>query len=238
MTDNHQKLHPNIQMLKLAAYRLGPLLDEVVFLGGCTTALLVTDPAAPSARYTLDVDCIVDVLSKSDYYRLAERLHQQGFKPSPADDVICRWHFDELILDVMPVDEKVLGFGNRWNRAAMGHAQRYPLTDDVTINIVTVPYFLATKLEAFRTRGQMDFLASHDFEDIIGVLDACVTWPQEVLQADAALIDYLVDHFGTMLKMRAFHDALPGHFSPYGALAEERIRLTVEKITMMVTQNA
>jgi hypothetical protein len=36
------------------ATRLGSLLDKVVFLGGATTSLLITDPAAPEIRGTLD----------------------------------------------------------------------------------------------------------------------------------------------------------------------------------------
>jgi hypothetical protein len=53
----------NIKMLNFIASKLGPLCNEFVFLGGCTTALFITDPAFPDVRYTLDVDCIVDVIS-------------------------------------------------------------------------------------------------------------------------------------------------------------------------------
>ena len=54
----------NRQMLCLVAQRLTPLLDQFVFLGGCTTALFVTDEAAPDVRVTNDVDVIVEVLSR------------------------------------------------------------------------------------------------------------------------------------------------------------------------------
>ena len=36
---------PNLEILKLAVDQLGELVDEMVFLGGCATGLLVTDPA-------------------------------------------------------------------------------------------------------------------------------------------------------------------------------------------------
>ena len=37
--------------------------------------------------------------------------------------------------------------------------------------MVTAPYFMATKIEAFYGRGGDDFLGSHDMEDIITVID-------------------------------------------------------------------
>jgi hypothetical protein len=52
--------NPNLDLLLKIAHRLSPLLDEVVFVGGCTTALLITDPGAEAIRPTYDVDVIVE----------------------------------------------------------------------------------------------------------------------------------------------------------------------------------
>lgn len=41
-----------------------------LYLGGCTTGLFITDPEFPDVRYTLDVDCIVDVISLNQYHRV------------------------------------------------------------------------------------------------------------------------------------------------------------------------
>lgn len=49
----------NLDHLRLAAIELEPFLDRVVFLGGCTTGLFITDPAAGDIRPTKDVDVIV-----------------------------------------------------------------------------------------------------------------------------------------------------------------------------------
>jgi hypothetical protein len=38
--------NPNLQLLTDAAKLLEPLLGELVFVGGCATALLITDSAA------------------------------------------------------------------------------------------------------------------------------------------------------------------------------------------------
>ena len=51
----------NVELLTKVAKRLGPLLREVVFVGGCTTALLITDEAAAEVRPTFDVDVIAEI---------------------------------------------------------------------------------------------------------------------------------------------------------------------------------
>ena len=66
----------NLAMVKQVAELLGPLLPKVVFLGGAATGLLITDEAAPEVRATKDVDVIVEILSRSDYYQLEETLTQ------------------------------------------------------------------------------------------------------------------------------------------------------------------
>ena len=48
---------PNLALLEEAAALLGPLLDELVLVGGCAAGLLVTDPGASPIRPTEDVDC-------------------------------------------------------------------------------------------------------------------------------------------------------------------------------------
>ena len=71
--------NPNLEILELAVEQLGELVDELVFLGGCATGLLITDPAAPPIRITRDVDAIVQVMSLSDYHNLELRLRARGF---------------------------------------------------------------------------------------------------------------------------------------------------------------
>jgi hypothetical protein len=108
-----RRLNPNLEILMFAVDQLGELADKMVFVGGCATGLLITDAAAPPIRVTRDVDAIVQVVSKADYYRLSEKLRVQGFKEDVSDDApICRWVTDQVILDVMPTDIQILNFGN------------------------------------------------------------------------------------------------------------------------------
>lgn len=160
----------NLRMLEFVARKLGSLNEEVVYVGGCSTALFITDPLLLDVRPTKDVDCIVDIVSRSEYYHFAERLEKQGFKQSINESVICRWFYDDVILDVMPTDESILTFGNYWYKKAIKNLIAHQLEYDLTIKSVTAPYLLATKIDAFKSRGNGDFLASHDFEDIINVI--------------------------------------------------------------------
>ena len=66
--------NPNIEMLESVVERLGALVDEVVFLGGCATGLFLTDPAAPPIRITRDVDVMVEVASLVGYHKFNEQI--------------------------------------------------------------------------------------------------------------------------------------------------------------------
>jgi hypothetical protein len=105
------------------AARLKRVLPEIVFVGGCTTGLLITDPAASPVRVTDDVDVIVEVASYAEYARFSKRLRNLGFsEDSSAGAPICRWLIDHMKLDVMPTDETILGFSNRWYKPAIESA--------------------------------------------------------------------------------------------------------------------
>jgi hypothetical protein len=56
-------------MLEIVARKLGKLNNDVVYLGGCATALFITDPLSLDVRPTLDVDCIIDVVSLMQYQK-------------------------------------------------------------------------------------------------------------------------------------------------------------------------
>ena len=109
------------QMLTAVAKGLGSqLLPAVAFVGGCTTALHVTDELAlQSIRFTVDVDLIVRIMSKSHWHEIQSQLRERGFGESINDDVICRMRLGELKVDFMPDDASILGFTNRWYRTAV-----------------------------------------------------------------------------------------------------------------------
>lgn len=67
------------------------------------------------------------------YQKFEKQLKEKGFYRSMKDDVICRWHSDDIILDVMPTDEKILGWGNCWYKEAVNHTISHQITEDLCI---------------------------------------------------------------------------------------------------------
>ena len=142
------------ELLERASVALGPLAREVVFVGGATIGLWATDPAAPPARPTRDVDVIVEIAGLGQYSALGERLRARAFREDVESGIICRWRRgDDLILDVMPTDEAILGFSNSWFAPAFESAIDVTLPSGAVIRVVRPPYLVATKIEAFRRRG-------------------------------------------------------------------------------------
>jgi hypothetical protein len=65
--------------------------------------------------------------------------------------------------------------------------------------------------EAFRDRGQGDFLVSHDLEDIVTVVDGRPSLADEIHAAPTDLRTYLRQHFQGLTNSSDFLDALAGH---------------------------
>jgi len=114
----------------------------------------------------------------------------------------------------MPTHSNILGFGNQWYAAAYTAAISVSLPSGKLIRVLPAPYFLATKFDAFKGRGNQDYLLSKDMEDIITILDGRPEIIDEVQQAPKELRSYLSDAFSELLNNRHFTDALPGHLPP------------------------
>ncbi len=221
----------NLAKLVHVARRLGPLLDKVVFAGGCATGLLVTDEAVPDVRATVDVDMIVEVISQADYHKLERKLRELGFSQSIEDDaqIICRWEIEDIKVDIMPTDESILGFSNRWYSDAIKTAQEVQLENDLITKLVTAPYFLATKLEAFRGRGKGDYLASHDMEDIITIIDGRPELTEEIQASSHTLREYLATEFTIEMNSNDFREAIPGHLLPDES-SQARLPIIIQRL--------
>src|SRR3990167_8160102 len=101
--------------LIVVARKLAHLRSRVVFVGGMVRGLLITDPAAGAPRATKDVDLIVGIASRLEFHRLCDELRRLGFREdSTAGAPICRWVVSGIHVDVMPDDESIFGFRNRW----------------------------------------------------------------------------------------------------------------------------
>ena len=88
------------------------------------------------------------------------------------------------------------------------------LEKKLTIKLVTPPYFIATKIEAFKGRGKGDYMASHDMEDIITVLDGRREIVDEIKSSSDELKTFLSTTFRRFLADKNFLDAIPGQLLP------------------------
>lgn len=223
--------NPNIEILEVAVDHLGELTDEMVFLGGCATGLLITDPAAPPIRTTQDVDAIVHVASRAEYYQLSKKLRGKGFSEDSSDGApICRWVTGNVILDVMPTDADILGFGNEWYLSAIENAELIVLPSGKQIQMVSAPYFLITKLEAFAGRGNGDYLLSHDIEDIVAVFDGRREIVDEVKDTEPELAKEIATRFKSLLEDGQFVDAVYGHM-PTDVTSQSRVEIIIDTIS-------
>lgn len=222
---------PNLQRVELVAAALGEMCDELVFVGGCAAGLLCTSAQAPPPRATFDVDLVAEVAALVGYHALEARFAKHGFKRDMAPDApICRWRIGSVEVDLMPTDERVLGFSNRWYPLAIASASTVSLPSGRRIRLVSAPAFLATKFEAFATRGANDLMISHDFEDIISVIDGRPEIESEIATAGGELAAYLASRFHAILSHPNFDNTLPG-LVVFDELYQSRIENVRRRIT-------
>jgi len=216
----------NVALMDSAAAALGGLLDRVVFLGGCAVGLMITDVARPVVRATQDVDLIVQIGSKAEYYILAEQLRKEGLRED--EEVVCRWRLGALMIDVMPTEEEILGFSNRWYPDAFVDAQTVTLPSGREIRLISPPLLLATKIEAFYGRGNGDFGASHDIEDIVNLVDGRAEIVDEVALARIEVRTYLKEEFDDLLAS-TFVDVIGWHLGP-DPVEQTRIEIVIQRM--------
>jgi hypothetical protein len=160
----------------------GDEAQHFVFVGGCVLGLYARAQGAP-LRVTKDVDCISTrtpwVLQEQT---LAEMCARGVLTPVP--EVQCKYLIKgtDIEVDVLSPQGFNVGGVNPWFERASAKARLFPSGDDRSVNAVTPPYFLATKLVAFEDRGP-DALESKDLEDIIALT---VEVNDLVQQVDAA----------------------------------------------------
>lgn len=199
----------------------------MVFVGGATIGLWISDPAAPPPRATNDVDVIL-VATYSAYDAFAERLRARGLRPDP--DVICRHRHRPtgLILDVMPTDSSVLGFANRWYGGAVDSAAAVVLPSGRTVRAVPPAWLVATKLEAFAGRGRSDPIASADVEDLVRLIDGRPELGAEIAAAPDGLRAYVADGFERLSRRPDFLEVIEAAL-PLGAESAPRAEVVARR---------
>lgn len=205
------------EMLIAVAEALGDdLRSRLVFVGGCTTALYITDPVTlENVRATDDVDLIVDLAGFAAWAELMETLRQRGFAEAPDENVLCRMKLGDLKVDFMPADPAIVGFSNRWYERGIETAVSAALGEGIEIRRLTAPLFIATKLEAYRGRGGGDLIGSRDAEDTLLLVDGREELADEIANADTDIKTYIAEQIGAVLADPNFDHFLQGNSRPH-----------------------
>lgn len=207
--------HINLVRIKSVYNLLRPLERDFVFVGGAVVSLYA-DTIAEEVRPTDDVDVLLEIYTMYAYAEMEERLRSLGFKNDVTARFVGRYLYDGLVVDFMPMSENVLGFSNRWYEDGYNNATTIALDERTTVKIFTAPYFLASKIEAFKSRGkneqeEYDGRTSTDFEDLIFVLQNRRSIWDEINSVDEKLKSYYIDAFSWLLDHPNFEEWVNAH---------------------------
>ncbi|MFB9991501.1 hypothetical protein ACFFLM_05900 [Deinococcus oregonensis] len=220
-----------IDLIEHAAHLLEPLLKEVVFVGGATVGLLLTDAGAEPPRPTLDVDVAMHAASRLAFIRFEEQLRLLGFVPD-MNGPMCRYLHGDLVLDVMTDNAAVQGFTNPFYASAIETAQLIPLPSGRRVRLMDAPHLLATKFIAWNDRGRRD-LFERDLEDVMVVMDGRPELEHELSGSPLGVRLLVREEVRRLLADPEFMDVLPGlvggaHQQARAALLEQRLRRIAE----------
>ena len=221
----------NRAVLHKIALALGQMNSQVVYVGGATVSLYINDPAADDVRPTKDVDISLAIATLGELEAIREELIQKNFTQSPEDNVICRFRYEDIKVDVMST--KAIGWApaNPW--FAPGFTQKITVEiEDQQVQILPLPYFLASKFTAFNDRGAKDPRTSHDLEDIVYVLDNRTDIVEQLTCTPKDVRPYLTEQLQRILEDRSIQEAILGNL--LYETREERYNRIIQSTTQIV----
>ncbi len=223
----------NRRATKRVADALGELNEKVVFVGGAMISLYIDDPAAEDVRPTKDIDITFKIVSVGELEELREILTNRGFSQSSEDEVICRFRLQDIKVDVMSTTEVGWAPANPWFEP--GFEKAIPVqVEDKIIKILPLTYFLATKFSAFTARGGRDPRMSHDFEDIVYLLNYTLNFKEEILSSpDEEVKAYLIESFRKILQDDKLQEAIIGNLYFEDQMA--RFERIIEELKIIVS---
>jgi len=221
--------HLYIKRIKEIASKLDYLLKDVVFVGGSVVALYADNPASGELRPTDDIDIVVAISTRVDFAIFEEKIRQLGFKNVTDSKFIGRYKISDLIVDVMPIEESILGFSNRWYEKGMQESFLYELDKETSIRLMPFHYFIASKIEAHNGRNGKDFRTSKDFEDIVYTFDNRVNPLDDMNKATGDVEKYLKEQMNDFLNNTNFYEGVYSHLNE-GSQSKSKRTERIERI--------
>jgi predicted nucleotidyltransferase len=222
----------NKKVIKKIATALDDLNEQVVYVGGAIVSLYINDSAADDLRPTKDIDICMSIASVGELEILRQKLAQKGFKQSAEDNVICRFRYESILVDVM--NTKAVGWApaNPWFADGFELRQQVEI-ENQKIQILPLSYFLASKFAAFNDRGAKDPRTSHDFEDIVYILDNRIDFEKEIFKASRDNVKkYLQNEFREIVQNDLKQEAILSNL--YYENRDYRFRKIIEKLNLAI----
>ncbi len=165
--------------------------------------------------------------------QIRETLNKKGFIQTAEDDVICRFRYEDVKVDVM--NTKAIGWApsNPWFAPGFDGREQIEI-DGQPIFIIPLSYFLATKFAAFGSRGKNEPRTSHDFEDIVYVMDNRIDLVEQILQADEVVKPFLKSEFESILYDRVKQEAVAANL--FYESRDERFAMIMDKLNEIVNR--
>lgn len=221
----------NREATKKVALALGDLNEQVVYVGGAIVSLYIDDSAAEDIRPTKDIDLTFKIATYAKLEQLREDLNQRGFQQNAEDTVICRFRYEDLKVDVMATETIGWAPSNPWFKAGFDQAIPFVL-DEVTLHVLPLPFFLATKMEAFFNRGIKDIYASHDLEDLVYLFNYTTDIDTQVLASNQELKIYLAEKLAIITENNIIISAIRG--SLYYEQADVRMEIIKKRFQKII----
>lgn len=139
----------------------------------------------------------------------------------------CRFRYEDLKIDVMSTQSVGWAPSNPWFAKGFEKAITKTL-DKVIIKVLPLPYFVATKMEAFFDRGIKDIYASHDLEDIAYLFNYTTNIDEQILASEKEVKQFLIKKLNICKNDKTILTAIRG--SLYFDQADERMEIIQERI--------
>lgn len=216
----------NLKVVEKVAISLEELNDDVIYVGGAVVSLYVTDEGAEQPRPTKDIDISVQISTYSQMDELREKLALKKIYPAPSEKIMYRYSYEDILIDFIPFEETILGPTNSWLKP--GFEKAYPVNiGEIEIKVLPVSLFLATKWEAYKSRGN-DPRTSHDFEDIIYIIDNNLEVVEDIRNANKDVQNFLKEMSTEILNHNSRNEIIECHINPFSA--NERREIVITKL--------
>lgn len=220
----------NMQRIETIAEALGDLNEDSIFIGGACVQFYVENKDIVIFRPTMDIDLTIKAYTYKDFNDYNTKLSALKFTHDTSRGApLIRWKYRDITVDIIPDKASIVGFREiQWFAEGRKCPIIHELPSGRKINLLSLPFFLATKFEASDDRGKKDYLTDSDIEDIITILDGREDF-ENILIAGGTVKTYLDQKFYLLLNDKSFKSLLP-HIIGYDETSAERAKIVTNKI--------